>query len=97
MPYGIHNTSEVLQVKGAKIIEGTEGCLNSQDGILIWADSKEEHDHCVHEVPLKVRASGSKLNKSKCVLGLTELKFFILKTLSLNVVMNQIQIKFLRL
>ena len=46
MPYGIH--SEVFQVKDAQIIEGIEGCLNSQDDILIWADSKEEHDRRVH-------------------------------------------------
>ena len=72
MPYGIHSASEVFQVKVAQIVEGTKGCLNSQDDILIWADSKEEHDHCVHS---KVRASGLKLNKSKCVFGVTELKF----------------------
>ena len=74
MPYGIHSASEVFQAKVAQIIERIEGCLNSQDDILIWADSKEEHDRCVHEVLSKVRDSGLKLNKSKCVFGVTELK-----------------------
>ena len=41
MPYGIHSASEVLQVKVAQIMEEIEGCLNSQEDILIWADSKE--------------------------------------------------------
>ena len=75
MIYGIHSASEVFQVKVAQIIEGIEECLNSQDDILIWADSKEGHDRRVHEVFSKVRASGLKLNKSKCVFGVTELKF----------------------
>ena len=75
MAYGIHSASEVFQVKVAQIIKGIEGCLNSQDDILIWADSKEEHDRRVHQVLLKVRDSGLKLNKSKCVFGMTELKF----------------------
>ena len=73
MSYGIHSALEVFQVKVAQIIEGLKGCLNSQDDI--WADNKEEHDCRVHEVLSKVRASDSKLNKSKCVFGITELKF----------------------
>ena len=72
---GINSASEVFQVKVAQITEGIEGCLNSQDNILVWADSKEEHDRRVHEVLSKVRASGLKLNKSKCVSGVTDLKF----------------------
>ena len=79
MPYGIHSAPEVFQVKVAQIIEtcieGIEGCLNSQDDILIRADSREEHDRRVHEVLSKVRASALKLNRSKCVFGITELKF----------------------
>ena len=37
------------------LIEGKEGCLNSQDDILTWADSKEEHDCRAHEVLSKIR------------------------------------------
>ena len=75
MPYGIHSTSEVFQVEVAQIIEGIERCLNSQDDILIWEDGKEERDRRVHEVLSKVKASCLKLNKSKCVSGVTEVKF----------------------
>ena len=57
MPYGIHSASQVFQVKVAQIIERKEGCLNSQDQILLWADRKKEHDGHVHEVLSKVRDS----------------------------------------
>ena len=43
--------------------------------MLIWADSKEEHDRHVHEVLSKVWASSLRLNKPKCVCGITDVKF----------------------
>ena len=75
MPYGIHSASEIFQLEISKIIEGINGVANSQDDIIIWADTKEAHDARVTQVLTRIRDSGLKLNKAKCVFGATELTF----------------------
>ena len=75
MPYGIHSASEIFQLEISKIIEGIDGVANSQDDIIIWADMKEAHDARVKQVLARVRESGLKLNRAKCVFGVTELTF----------------------
>ena len=75
LPYGVHSVSEVFQASVAEIIEGIDGCCNSQDDIIIWGKDRHEHDARVHQVTNKIRSSGLKLNLSKCLFGVRELKF----------------------
>ena len=75
LPYGVHSASEVFQASVAEIIEGIDGCCNSQDDIIIWGKDQQEHDARVHQVMNKIRSSGLKLNLSKCLFGVRELKF----------------------
>ena len=75
MPYGIHSASEIFQLEISKIIEGISGVANSQDDIIIWADTKETHDARVQQVLTRIRDSGLKLNKDKCTFGARELTF----------------------
>ena len=75
MPYGIHSASEIFQSEISKIIEGIDGVANSQDDIIIWADTKDAHDARVKQVLAHIRESGLKLNRAKCVFGVTELTF----------------------
>ena len=75
LPYGVHSASEVFQASVAEILEGIEGCCNSQDDIIIWGKDQQEHDARVCQVMNKIRSSGLKLNLSKCVFGAGEIMF----------------------
>ena len=75
MPYGIHSASEVFQLEISKIIFGLEGCANSQDDIIVWGNSKKQHDERLKAVFHHIRQSGLKLNAAKCVFGVNELTF----------------------
>ena len=75
MPHGIHSVSEISQLEISKIIEGIDGVANSQDDIIIWADTKEAHDACIKQILAHIRESDLKLNRAKCIFGVTELTF----------------------
>ena len=49
--------------------------MNSQDDIIIWGSTLTQLDIRTEEVLNKIRKSGLKLNKNKCVFGATGLIF----------------------
>ena len=61
LPYGIHRASEICQLQISEVIDGTEGCANAQDDILIWTNNQEPFVF-VH-------------NRSKRLLEVTEITF----------------------
>ena len=75
LPYGIHSASEICHAKIASIIENIEGCKNSQDDIIIWADTLELMKSRTIEVLQAIRKSGMKLNLSKCQFNRNEITF----------------------
>ena len=66
LPFGIHSASEVFQQNIAEIIEDGEGTKNNQDDIIIWGATIDELNKRTVKVLKKIRASGLRLNKSKC-------------------------------
>lgn len=46
------------------------------DDILVFGKDKEDHDQNLRAVMQTIRASGLKLNKSKCQFGKSEIQFF---------------------
>ena len=75
LPFGIFSASEVFQKKISQIIEGINGCANVQDDIIVWGKTKHEHDLRLAETLDRFNKSGLKLNKGKCVFGITEMTF----------------------
>ncbi|XP_064641934.1 uncharacterized protein K02A2.6-like [Lineus longissimus] len=71
LPFGISSASEVFQKILAQILEGLEGCCNSVDDILVYADTKE-HDVRLRKVLNRLREVGLKLKQAKCIVGVTE-------------------------
>ena len=57
MPYGIHSASEIFQLEISKIIEGIDGVTNSQDDIIIWADTKECVKHYYINIIILISSS----------------------------------------
>ena len=75
MPYSIRSASEIFQLEISKIISGLGGCANSQDDIIVWGNSREQHDERLTAVFDHIGQSGLKLNAAKCVFGVNELTF----------------------
>ena len=49
--------------------------MNSQDDIIVWGRNKHEHDERLDQVLSKIKESGLKLNKKKCIFGVQSVTF----------------------
>jgi len=67
LPFGIRSASEVFQHNVSEIIENIEGARNSQDDIIIWADTQKKLTERTKEVLDAIKLSGMKLNRAKCI------------------------------
>ena len=85
LPYGILSAGEIFQTDISEIIESLEGARNSQYDIIVWEETLAEHSSRVSKVMRKIRESGLKLNKSKCVFGAQCIKFLGLKLSSARI------------
>ena len=74
LPFGIHSVS-VFQAEVASIIADLQGCANSQDDIIVWETTKQEHNLRLRDVLTRIRVSGLKLNRSTCVFAVESLTF----------------------
>ena len=75
LPFGVNCASEIFQAEGTKILEGLEGCANAQDDIVVWGDTKDNHDRRLRNVLSRIRSSGLKLNRSKCIFGSNQITY----------------------
>ena len=75
LDFGIKSASEVFQRKVGEISEGSEGCRNNLEDIIIWGRSKVEHDKSFKAGSDRIQTANLKLNREKCVFGVQQLKF----------------------
>ena len=75
MPYGIHSASEIFQKAISDIIADIPNATNLQDDIIVWGPTQEQHDETLRSVFDRIRHSGLKLNKFKCVLSSSRITF----------------------
>ena len=75
VPFGISSASEVFQKVFSGILEGLDGVVNSIDDILIFAETKEEHDRRLRKVLERLADTGVSLKRSKCRIGVTKVKY----------------------
>ena len=75
MPFGICSAPEHFQKQMEKILTGLEGVLCHMDDVLIFGQSKEEHNIRLEAALRRIQAAGVTLNPTKCQFGKTELKF----------------------
>ena len=93
LPYSILSASEIFQADICKIIEGLESARNSQDDIIVWGETLAEHNNRVSKVMTKIRESGLKLNKSKCVFRVQSITFLGHKLSSAGISPNLQKVK----
>ena len=56
-----------------RLIEAIEGTKNSQDDILIWSETLDDHIVKLKKVSSKLRENGQKLNRTKCEFAKTQI------------------------
>ena len=75
LPFGIACAAEIFQREMSRILEGVEGVHAYQDDIIIFGKTQEQHDRRLEAVLRKLSSAGLKLNKAKCDINKSELKF----------------------
>lgn len=75
LPFGISSASEVFQKTLTEMFEGLPGVRVYVDDVLIWGNSKEEHDERVTAVLRRAQQEGLTFNPAKCVFCTTQVAF----------------------
>ncbi|KAK6184246.1 hypothetical protein SNE40_006752 [Patella caerulea] len=75
LPFGISSGPELFMKRMCKILEGLEGVSCLMDDIVVFGISQEDHDLKLRKVLTRLREHGLTLNKSKCSIGKSEIKF----------------------
>jgi len=75
LPFGVNSAPEVFHRTVKQLFEGIEGVETYIDDLLIWGETKEQHDYRLRQVLERARVKNFKLNKEKCKIGLEEIKY----------------------
>jgi transposase InsO family protein len=75
LPFGISPAPEVFHRIVADVIQDMPGVMHFVDDVLVWGETKEEHDQRLKEVLQRFEASGFVFNPSKCEFGKKEVMF----------------------
>ena len=75
LPFGICSASEVFSRTIDDIFADIKGVETNVDDIIVHGKDDDDHDETVVKMLNRCREVGLKLNKSKCVMGVTELVF----------------------
>jgi len=75
LPFGITSAPEHFQRRMSEILSGLEGVVCLVDDILICGKTQAEHDERLIAVLTRLSEAGLTLNKEKCELNRTSIKF----------------------
>ena len=75
LPFGISSAAEIYHRTIHMIFEHIPGCTTMMDDIIVWGSTMQEHNQRLQEVFAASRKANLKLNREKCVFGVSELTF----------------------
>lgn len=75
MPMGISSAPEIFQRRISQLFEDVEGCDVIIDDIIVWGKDEKQHNKRLTRVLERAREINLKLNKSKCKIASTEVKY----------------------
>ena len=75
LPFSITSAPEFFQKQMSRTLDGLEGVLCLIDDILVFGKDECEHQERLITVLQRIKKAGITLNKEKCEIGKTELKF----------------------
>ena len=73
--FGIASAPEIVQYQIQKAISGLAGCQNYADDIVIWGETKLEHEQRVKQFLERMGSLGLTLNAKKCEFGSSKVSF----------------------
>lgn len=74
--FGISSAPEIFQREMSRMLDGLSGVIVLMDDILVHAPSAEEHDRVLSKVLARIKESGLRLNKDKCVFKRSSVRYF---------------------
>lgn len=75
LPYGLVSSSEIFQEKMTHLLDDLEGVAVYIDDIICFGKDQQEHDQRLKKLLYKLRSENVKLNKEKCKISISELKY----------------------
>lgn len=75
LPFGIKSAPEIFHRAMEAIIEGLDGTRVYIDDLVVWGNTKQQHDERLKKLLQRVTKSGLKLKREKCLFGVTEMTF----------------------
>lgn len=77
MPMGFKNTPSIFQRAIDKVLQGVVGigCQVYVDDIVVFGETKEEHDRFLTEVLRRLRVNGFVINREKSKFGIEEIEY----------------------
>lgn len=75
LPFGIKSAPEIFHRAMESIIEGLEGTRVYIDDLVVWGNTKQQHDERLEKLLQRVKKYGLKLKREKCLVGVTEMTF----------------------
>ncbi|XP_060083465.1 uncharacterized protein LOC132563689 [Ylistrum balloti] len=75
VPFGISSAPEVFQRAMSEVFKDLDGVETIVNDILIWGETREQHDARLRSALETARKANVKLNKSKCQIAATELNY----------------------
>ena len=75
LPFGISSAPEVYHKTIHMLFEHVPGTDTSMDDIVVWGSTMDEHNERVEKVLQIAHSNNLKLNRDKCLFGVTELTF----------------------
>lgn len=76
LPFGLKSSQDDFQRKIDGCYEGLDGVVALVDDLLVFGQTREEHDRNLRKVLIRSKERGVKLNKDKLEVGVTKVKYF---------------------
>ena len=75
LPFGITSAPELFQKRINALLSNLKGVLCLMDDVLVYGKDQREHDKQLEAVLQWIEAAGITLNRDKCEVSKTQLKF----------------------
>lgn len=76
LPFGLKSSQDEFQRKMDECFEGLEGVCVIVDDILVYGQTRQDHDRHLRDVLIRARDRGIKLNEDKLEVGVPEVQYF---------------------
>ena len=73
--YGTTSATKIFQKEIAEALEGTDGCFNISDDIMVFGCRQKEHDKYLEEMLKRCQERDLRLGLDRCQFNLSEISY----------------------